>query len=246
MGSDRRQQLQEQYEDAVLALLMDEYAEAEGAQLLREFEELEAKGAIPELPAELDKKCKKIIDSAFRRQKIKLLLKQAGRFATKVAVVALAILGLSTATVLSVDAFRAPVLNFIMDRSGKFSKVAFSDDVEAETDSVSATIMRFEGCLPEGYQVCHKNVDKAMCSIHCVNASNSVISLNVSQTSTGLAVDTEDAGFAEVEFGEFPAAFQEKNGYHLMWVGDDEIVYILYANGLSTKEFWELAYATAG
>lgn len=246
MGSDQRQQLMEQYEDAAFALLMDEYAEAEGAKLLQEFKELEQAGAIPEIPATLNKKCRQAIDSAFAEQKRKHSLKQISRFAAKAAAIFLVVLGLSTVTVLSVDAFRVPVLNFIVDQSGEFSKVTSSVKVESTTDSVSATIMRFESNLPEGYQVYQKNIGKAMGSIRCTNSQDFVIALEISQTKSDLAVDTEDADFVEVELGDYPAAFQEKNGYQLMWIGENEVLYILYANALSLEAFWELAHATAG
>ena len=245
MGSNQRQQLMEQYEDAALALLMDEYAEEEGARLLQEFEELGQNGASPEIPAELDAKCRQLINSAFKKQNSKPLAKRVGKFAAKAAAVFLVVLGLSTVTVLSVDAFRVPVLHFIADQSGEFSKVVFSEDVDVKTDRVSATIARFESCLPEGYKVQQKNVGKTMCRIRCVNSNDSSISLNISKQETGLAVDTEDADFVKVSFGDYLGAFKEKNGYHLIWI-DDEMVYNLYASALSLEEFWELAYATAG
>ena len=245
MGSDQRQQLMEQYEDAAFALLMDEYAEAEGAKLLQEFKELEQAGAIPEIPATLNKKLRQAIDSAFAEQKRKHSLKQISRFAAKAAAIFLVVLGLSTVTVLSVDAFRVPVLNFVLDRSGEFSKVVTDDRAENQIDSTSATIMRFKACLPEGYQERQNSISNGSGHIYCENSSNSVISLNISPADTGLVVDTEDSEFTAVKFDDFTAAFQEKNGYHLMWIGDDESIYILYASELSIEEFWELAYAIA-
>ena len=68
MSDQRKQQLVEQYEDLALSMLMEDYAQAEGERLLREFEEAERNGELPEMPEELDRKCRNLIETSFAKQ----------------------------------------------------------------------------------------------------------------------------------------------------------------------------------
>lgn len=68
MSDQRKQQLVEQYEDLALSMLMEDYAQAEGERLLREFEEAERNGGLPEMPEELDRKCRNLIETSFAKQ----------------------------------------------------------------------------------------------------------------------------------------------------------------------------------
>ena len=82
MNEQKKQKLLEQYDDAAFALLMDEYAETEGARLMAEFEGAQAAGQVPEMPQALDEQCRRMI----RRDRAKKRGKQAVRSFRKVAV----------------------------------------------------------------------------------------------------------------------------------------------------------------
>lgn len=64
-----RDDLIEQYDDAVFALLMDEYAEDSGAELLARFQEEADQGRIPEISEEADIRCLDLIDDEFRARR---------------------------------------------------------------------------------------------------------------------------------------------------------------------------------
>lgn len=72
---NKRETLIEQYDDAVFALLMDEYAENSGAELLRQYQEALDTGLVPEIPEELDRRCTEAIDTEFRSRRWKAWLK---------------------------------------------------------------------------------------------------------------------------------------------------------------------------
>ena len=69
-------EIQDKYMDAVLAMLMDEYAEAEAEMLLQN-----SKDEIPEveMPEELDRKCQALIRKKFVRKKRQHALEALGR-----------------------------------------------------------------------------------------------------------------------------------------------------------------------
>jgi hypothetical protein len=62
MNGKQKEESNEQYEEIVLALLLNEHAEQQGEELLLEFEEACARGEVPEVPFELDQKCRQLID----------------------------------------------------------------------------------------------------------------------------------------------------------------------------------------
>lgn len=67
MNDRQRQQLVEQCEEAELTLLMYDYAREEGRQLAKEYDEAQENGTLPEVPEELDRKCRALIDGTFAK-----------------------------------------------------------------------------------------------------------------------------------------------------------------------------------
>ena len=84
---NRREQLQERYEDALFELLMDDVFEMEGETLLQECERLNADpdAAIPE---ELDRKCRRLIRSSRRKERARSVGRLTARVLKKAAVAA--------------------------------------------------------------------------------------------------------------------------------------------------------------
>lgn len=243
MEDQRKQQLVEQYEDLALALLMDDYANEEGERLLREFEAAQQDGDLPEIPAELDRKCRKLINDAFVHQERRTWLKQIGHFTAKAAVVVLVMLGLSTVTVLSVDAIRTPVLNFLMDHSGRYSTVIYDNRTPEEIQGENSVISQLENNLPKGYRVTSKEVSDSVSRVVCEDDNKSIIYIHAIKTDAGLNVDAEVTEYTEVDFSGYEAVFWEKNGYTLMWLDDKtQVVYTFFADGLDINTFWETAY----
>ena len=99
---------------------MEEY------KILTEYEEAKQNGTMPEMPEELDAKCRDLIDETFGCARCRARVKRIGAAVAKAAMVVLILLGLSTVTVLSVDAFRVPVLNFLIGRNEKYTSIIFN------------------------------------------------------------------------------------------------------------------------
>lgn len=243
MSDQRKQQLVEQYEDLALSMLMEDYAQAEGERLLREFEEAERNGGLPEMPEELDRKCRNLIETSFAKQARGQRLKKIVRMASKAAVYAAVFLGLSTITILSVDALRMPVLNFLMDQSGRYSTVVYQNDPVTQIPEGDPVLARFESNLPEGYLVIESNISKINGYIYCENTEADSIYLFFTEAFGELNIDAEIAEYTDLSFSGYEAVSWEKDGYSLMWLDDDaEMVYTVFANGLDQNTFWEFAY----
>ena len=64
----RREKLEEQYEDAYFALLMDAVAEKEGARL-EELNDQLNRDPTAAVPEEIDRRCRKVINRHFAEQR---------------------------------------------------------------------------------------------------------------------------------------------------------------------------------
>ena len=114
MNDQRRERLEDAWDETALELLMDDYAEIAGSELYDEYcSDLEI-GNVEDLPAELDESCQEMIHASFTAESKakKNPLNTALSYVYKAAMVVLAIFGATTVLVVSVDALRVPVLNF--------------------------------------------------------------------------------------------------------------------------------------
>lgn len=242
MNEQKKQKLLEQYDDAAFALLMDEYAETEGARLMAEFEAAQAAGQVPEMPAELDEQCRRMI----RRDRAKKRGKQAARsfrkVAVKAAVAVLVFIGLMTTVVMSVDALRVPVLNFFVEYFDTFASISTEDHPEANnTDPLIALV----DLIPMDYvQTFHSVNANSVCTAY-ENADGETICMDIFSSGASMNIDTEDAECTEVFLGDYKALLIEKYGYQIVWTDDAGITYIFYASNLSKKEVIEICASIA-
>ena len=217
---------------------MEEY------KILKEYEEAKQNGTLPEMPEELDAKCRDLIDEAFGSARCRSRLKRIGAAVAKAAMVVLILLGLSTVTVLSVDAFRVPVLNFLIDESGKYGAVVIGGDSSQLASDPDSVEEMFEKAIPAGYWLDNRFLDDSQGSITYTNEEGHFLSLAIDSAENSMKVDTEGIEFTPVEFGDYSAVFWEKNGYHVMWLDSEkQMVYRLWASHLTENDFWHLAYA---
>lgn len=246
MDSKHRQELLDQYEEATMMLLMDEYAEADGARLLQQFEEAEKNGQVPDVPAELDEKCRKLIEGSFAKQERKNHIFQLVRTLGKVAIYALVLLGLMTTMVLSVDALRVPVLNFFLEQSERYSTIVFENDVKTDDPTVNPLSERIGSLISDGYSLISEEYIDGEAFLLYQNEVGGIISLNVTHTVGQVLMDTEDTTQENVTIHDYPAILIVKDGYRLVWTNEElELVFDFYANSMELDTFWKLAYKIA-
>lgn len=243
MRDQRKEKLIEQYEEAALGLLMEEYAEAEGARLLQAQQSDDTV-----IPEELDAKCLALIDRAHGKFRRRQLVSNVCKAAGKAAAIALVFLGLASATVLSVDAFRTPVLNFLLEHTEKYTAIHFGDSQKSASASFENISDLVFGLVPEGYQLFNEpDVNDYALDMRFRNDAGNFIYVAVfDAASSNLSVDTEDASYAEMEIAGHQALFIQKNGYHIVWFDENtQLLFDIAANGLSEKEFWMFVHPLA-
>lgn len=148
-------ELMDQFDDAAFALMMDEYAEAEGERLRAEFEEAMRSGTAPACPPELDEKCRKQIKRHFGKQRRSAWAGIARRAAGRAAACLLIALGISAALIVSVEALRVPFLESLMKQHGttiNFDFTKLHEDPDTEPYDPLQNEYPFAFFVPDGYE----------------------------------------------------------------------------------------------
>lgn len=239
MSENKKLELLDQYDDVTFALLMDEYAEEEGARLRKEFEEAQAAGEVTDTSDALDEKCLQMIHRDYAKKRGKDNVRKIIRMTSKVAVAVMVFLGLMTTMVMSVDAFRIPVLNFFIEQYEHYSSLQLNNNAQSEDSIIEAEYLL--GLLPDGYyKTSETSVPKVKISIY-ENDSGEIVQFSITQTDGGYNIDTEDALISEIVLGEYKGLLLEKDGYQAIWYDtENSIVYNLRATGLERNMFLEI------
>lgn len=246
MNDERRQRLLDQYEDAALQLLMDEYAEAEGEQLLKEFQEAEKRGEVEDIPEKLDQKCKQIIHRSFAAKRRKDRASSFAKMLGKVAVVALLLTGFSTTVVLSVEAFRIPILNYLIKHDIRFSSLLFTDEDEPEGVHPLEDI-DVEDCVPKDFTLQNETFDSDGTSYYYFRDNfDNYISILLSPSTGMLNYDAEDAKQIPMKVNDHEAILITGEVLRVIWLdAERNYVFDVSARGLNETEFWKVVYRIA-
>ncbi|MGM9600188.1 MAG: DUF4367 domain-containing protein [Faecousia sp.] len=247
MRDQRKDQLIQQYEEAALGLLLEEYADAEGKRLLQGYEASLKEGTIAPMPDELNAKCQKIIDQAYAKNHRRKLLSTITKAVGKAAMIALVLFGAVSAAILSVDAWRVPVLNFILDKSGDYAIVnsgSSNPALQKQFEGIVDTVCDY---APFDYALIQTPaVDEAALLIQMENSEEKLLTVTVRQSTDQIKADTEDAEYTELDLNGKPAYLIIEEGLFIMWLDEAQhLIYSVYAQDLPADAFWALVYALA-
>lgn len=241
---DEREKLQERYDDAAFALMMDECAEADGEAFLAEFRAAAEAGDLPEIPADMDRLFRDTIKREYAGRERKVRFRQFKRAAARVAVAVFAVIGILSTLVMTVDAFRIPVLNFIIEITDKYT--AFQGPGGQTGNIIEESAMdHLVALLPEGYYQSNSSNESGVMFGSYKNGDGDVVHFVISNTDGIHNIDTEDAMCSEIELGDYKAYLIEKNGYRLIWVDEENTMYDIRATGFNKDAFLDLCYKLA-
>lgn len=231
----KREKLMEQYEDALFSLLMDEFAENEGKEALKENERLKADPNFV-VPKELQQRCKRTISLYFTKRNLRNTGRVFAGLIRKVAIVALiSTLLFTTAFALSTD-FRIKTLNWIIevfdDRTEfSFAEQDFIDDAEGDGQKVTVE------WIPEGFYQSNQSENKFAIRFNYCSDNGEEFSVAVFYgTNMKLGVDTEDAEVESVDIQGEEAIIASKNGFiQIAWANQESYCYF-NVNGPETMK----------
>lgn len=237
----------QQYEEAALGILMEEYAKAEGERLLQEFETASAQDDFEPMPEELKAKYHQLIDQAYKKKRQRSFFSGITKAASKVAVIALLVFGIASAAILSVDAWRVPVLNFILAESGDQAVVNVGYSNSALKKQFEAIVETVRNNVPPDYTFTETpDTDKMALLIKMENKEGKLLNVCVSQENAQMTLDTENAEVEEIDLNGHPAYLIIKDGLYIIWFDDVKgLVISVSAQDISPNEFWVLVNALA-
>lgn len=209
--------LLENYEDALMRLVMYQVAQEDGKRLLKEMEELENSGF--EVPKELDEKCIKLIQSACAHNERKQVPAGAGTYekesprrlrlysAGRMLVIAiLAAVVLFCVAYAANEQFRVNVLNFFLELRENGTQFFFgpggSGDVQPNLSGTSGEFPFEFTYIPEGFELIKQEVQDmkgdgtgffSRYSYLNDESSNFLFHIRPINSGTGMFVDTENA-----------------------------------------------------
>lgn len=233
----RREELQDQYEDALFALLMDDIATLQEKEAEEENERLNNDPAFT-IPEDVDRRCLQTI----RRYSEKQRAYAAGRFTVKVLKRAAMVAGIAalmfTGVFAASEALRVNTMNLIVEVFDTNTDFRFAS---VPVDPVSEIGV---GWLPEGYTIAQQGNDGLQAWYLYQKSENMHISILYTPTSgSGIGVDTEDAEVEYVEVqGSQAMLIKKENNIQIVWAAKDNTVFIaLSGEGVGQEDLIHVA-----
>lgn len=234
---NRREQLQDRYEDALFALLMDDIATIEGQKAEEENRRLQndPSAAVPE---DVDRRCIRTIRRHFAKQKAQATGRFTVRAMKRVAMaVGIAAILFTTAFAAS-ETVRVKTMNLIVQIFEESTDFRFG-----EGNDGTALFLNV-GWLPNGYSLVdqgdngleiwydYQNPDKQWLMINCEKADGLVAS-----------VDTEDAEVEYIQIQGYKAMLVKKGTYwQLVWSANDNTVFVsIISSNISREDIIHIA-----
>lgn len=243
MSENKKLELLDQYDEVTFALLMDKYAEEEGARLRKEFEEAQAAGEVTDTSDALDEKCLQMIHRDYAKKRGKDNVRKIIRMTSKVAVAVMVFLGLMTTTVMSVDALRIPVLNFLVDHFDGYSSLSFEDASQPEKHTLAG---QFESLLPDGYVEVSESITENITMVVFQNSAGDMAQIYVTPASGVVNIDTEDAIYSEINLAGYKAILLEEDGFQVTWtIPEAGLLITVQADALSKDTVLGICYQLA-
>lgn len=226
----RREELQEQYEDALFALLMDDFAASEGAKALEENERLKNDPEIVPLPVQ--QRCVKFINRYYNKQALRAAGRTAYRVLNRVAMVTLVIVvSFSTAFALS-PTFRANTLNLVIETFDDHTQISFKSEKQEVKDFKDKSLVT--NWLPDDWTLVEERLSSRK-KWMVFDTANGKAEVSVSNSVTKVSnYDTEDADVRWVKIGSMDAMLiEEGNSFQMVWADTDRALLwsVLIENG---------------
>ena len=244
---NHREELQEQYEEALFALLLDEIAEEEGRKLLEENERLnlDPDAAVPE---ELEQKCRKLIRNAYRKKRGRTIGKVSIKVIQRVAVAVFVSVLLFAVAYAAIPEVRVGTLNLILKVAEDHTDLQLqhtgdSGSHNPYTDVTPYTLPH----IPNEYGMLYSREEQNSRIYWYETEKGEIlqIAIDAGNEHTSYGVDTEDANVTNVTINEYAGICAEKNGtVQVAWADTGRAVFFsIYSTAYDKDHVLELARA---
>ena len=187
----QKEQLWENYEDAVFAILMDAVAEQEGEKGLQLMEELEHDPSA-QVPEEVQRRAEKTIRKAFAAQSRRSARHVGFRMFQRIAVAVMLVILTAVCAFAAFPEMRVNVLNMIEQTFSDHTDFNVTSGDSDEYSSATFTIK--PAWLPENFSLTDEGENNASVFSMYENGAGGVLFISENEaTDLSMAVDTENA-----------------------------------------------------
>lgn len=237
----RKEQLWENYEDAVFAILMDAVAEQEGEKGLQLMEELEHDSSA-QVPEEVQRRAEKTIRKAFAAQGRRSAKHISFRLFQRIAVAVLVIILTTVCAFAAFPEVRANVLNMIEQTFSDHTEFEFTAGNEEKYASANFDVQPL--WLPDGFLMSDEGRNNKTAFKTYENSEDGSIFISESEeTDLSMAVDTEGAEKRDIEVQDYKGKLIEKDTWKciLFSVPERNMLVYIDAENVSTEQLIKVA-----
>lgn len=225
-----RKKLYEEYEDSLFKLVMNDVAEKEGQLFLEEAEKLKNDPEFQPSQQSIQKFSKQV-DAHFKKTKAYARRRRIGQALNKAAIAMLIVLVILGASVMTVQAVRVRVLNFLMDIQQEYTSFQFKDSSSGSegggtpVDWHQAYVPTY---IPDGYKVCAATKNEQSKIIEFKNPQGTSITYMELTQDSKTQLDTENASaFEAVSINGHEGTIAVKNSLvSIIWAMNDHMFMI--------------------
>ena len=205
----QKEQLWENYEDAVFAILMDAVAEQEGEKGLQLMEELEHDPSA-QVPEEVQKRAEKTIRKAFAAQSRRSARHVGFRMFQRIAVAVMIVILTAVCAFAAFPEVRAGILNVIAQEYEDHTDISFSTTSSNEYPAAEYDVEL--GWIPEGFTMTQDETEYSSALKLYEREDGATLSV-VASSAEGrtTSVDTEDAKVTSVTIQGYDGTLVEKD-----------------------------------
>ena len=237
----QKEQLWENYEDAVFAILMDAVAEQEGEKGLQLMEELEHDPSA-QVPEEVQKRAEKTIRKAFAAQSRRSARHVGFRMFQRIAVAAMLVILTAVCAFAAFPEMRVNVLNMIEQTFSDHTDFNVTSGDSDEYSSATFTIK--PAWLPENFSLTDEGENNASVFSMYENGAGGVLFISENKaTDLSMAVDTENAEKQDIKIQDYQAKLIEKDNWRciLFLVPEKNMLVYIDAENVPTEQLMKVA-----
>lgn len=237
----QKEQLWENYEDAVFAILMDAVAEQEGEKGLQLMEELEHDPSA-QVPEEVQKRAEKTIRKAFAAQSRRSARHVGFRMFQRIAVAVMIVILTAVCAFAAFPEMRANVLNMIEQTFSDHTDFNVTSGDSDEYSSATFTIK--PAWLPENFSLTDEGENNASVFSMYENGTGGVLFISESEaTDTSMAVDTEDAEVEAIQVQGYDGKLIQKENMTciLFLISEKNMLVYIDSEGIPSEQTLKVA-----
>ena len=204
--SEHANELQDRFADAAIALMMDQFAQEDGAVLLQQY-----RASLEPMPELLDQRCQSIIHKTHKRT----LMRSTLRRAAQVAACFLIVLTFAFPMAMSVEAFRIPVLNFMLKHGKGFTEITFAQNSDSFSALDQMRVLIWQA-IPEGFHFEIEDVNTSKFAgtenvssflIRYADEQNRILEIFIQKAEGSINIDSQDSTVTPMELHSQQAVF---------------------------------------